>query len=209
MKINTLIRLTAFLFLFIPILSFSQPKHNQLSVEKIMRDSKWIGTSPSNPFWNDDGTKLFFNWNPDQAPSDSLYYITKENKTPRKASVSEKQNVVRANNISYNANRTAYVYEVNGDIFYKEVKTNKVRPITQTVDRESNPVFSFTDKKIVYNNNQNLFAWDIITGETIQLTNFQKGDSSKEKEKLSPQEKWLKNDQLQYLEVLKERKEKK
>jgi dipeptidyl aminopeptidase/acylaminoacyl peptidase len=208
MKINTLIRLTAFLFLFIPILSFSQPKHNQLSVEKIMRDSKWIGTSPSNPFWNDDGTKLFFNWNPDQAPSDSLYYITKENKTPRKASVSEKQNVVRANNISYNANRTAYVYEVNGDIFYKEVKTNKVRPITQTVDRESNPVFSFTDKKIVYNSNQNLFAWDIITGETIQLTNFQKGDSSKEKEKLSPQEKWLKNDQLQYLEVLKERKEK-
>ncbi|MEO6705836.1 MAG: DPP IV N-terminal domain-containing protein, partial [Ginsengibacter sp.] len=204
-----MLKLTAFLFLFIPSLSFCQPKPDQLTVEKIMRDSKWIGTSPSNPFWNDEGTKLFFDWNPDQAPSDSLYYVTKKNKIPRKASVSEKQKVIRAHSVSYNAGRTAYVGGANGDIFYKEIKANTLRRLTETVDNESNPVFSFNDKKIVYNRNQNLFAWDIATGETLQLTNLQKGNDSAAKEKLSPQEQWLRKDQLPYMEVLKERKEKK
>src|SRR5829696_2440546 len=47
-----------------------------LTVEKIMRDQDWIGTSPSNPYWSADGRYLFFQWNPVNALSDSLYYIT-------------------------------------------------------------------------------------------------------------------------------------
>lgn len=203
-----MLKLTAFLFLFIPFISFTQPKLDKLTVDKIMRDPKWMGTSPSNPFWSADGKTLFFSWNPDNAPSDSLYFITKENKKPVKASVAQKQNVVAASNIRYNLNRTAYVYSKDGDIFYTEIKTNQTRRVTQTAEPELNPQFSFNDKKIVYTFNQNLFAWDIATGEMIQLTNLQAGNNAT-KEKLSQQEEWLKNNQLPFLEVLRERKEKK
>ena len=72
-----------FLILFAGSFAFGQSLA-PLTVEKIMRDPKWIGTSPSDPLWSADGRTLYFKWNPDMAPADSLYYITSENKIPQK-----------------------------------------------------------------------------------------------------------------------------
>ncbi len=204
-----MIRIAVLAFLFIPAMMYAQPKLDTLTVEKIMRDPKWIGTSPSNPFWSADGETLFFKWNPANAPSDSLYYISKENKIPVKATVSQKQNVLMANSVVYNMNRTAYVYEKNGDIYLNEIKRNKTRRITQTEETEYNPQFSFGEKAIVFTRNQNLYSWDINTGQTVQLTNLQTVKQEKKEDNLSPEDTWLKNEQVQYLQVLRERKEKK
>lgn len=181
-----------------------------LSVEKIMRDPKWIGTSPSNIFWSHDGQYLYFNWNPDGAPSDSLYYISRDNKIPVKATAAQKQNLLTVNNVSYNNDRTAYVYPKDGDIYFTDTKTGKTKRLMNTTDYESSPRFSFNETKIVYTRTQNLYAWDIATGETLQLTNLMGGlsSTSSRKETLNEQEQWLKNDQLAYFEVLKQRKEK-
>jgi dipeptidyl aminopeptidase/acylaminoacyl peptidase len=173
-----------------------------------MRDPKWIGTSPSNPFWNADNSKLFFYWNPEKAPSDSLYYISSENKIPVKATATEKQSVVNANEVVYNIDRTGFVYEKNGDIFYNQIKPAKTITVTQTEETESNPQFSFREKEIVYTNDENLFSWNITTGETRQLTNFRTDEDQKEK-KVSAEDEWLQKDQLKYMQVLRERKEKK
>jgi dipeptidyl aminopeptidase/acylaminoacyl peptidase len=169
-----------------------------------MSDSKWIGTSPSEPFWNVEGTKLFFKWNPEKAPSDSLYYITKENHTPVKASVAQKQNVVSASSAVYNVERTAYVYENNGDIFYHEIKPGKTVRITQTVAYENNPQFSFNGKEIVYARDNNLYSWNIRDGETKQLTDVV-NEPVKKNEKGTPENEWLSKEQVQYMEVLRER----
>ena len=183
-----------------------------------MRDPKWIGSSPSAPQWSADGKTLFFSWNPDKAIADSLYFITTEIKTPVKASVSQKQNLVFANSLVYNLNRSAYVYNKDGDIFYTELKTGRIKKITETTDTETNPQFSFGDSRIVYNRNQNLFSWNIATGETQQLTNLKPGSAppatvnpatAQAIPGVNQQEAWLKKDQLQYFEVLRSRKEKK
>ena len=34
-----------------------------LTVEKIMKDQKWLGTSPSNFRWSADSKKIYFDWN--------------------------------------------------------------------------------------------------------------------------------------------------
>ncbi len=196
-----------FLLLFVPTVSFCQSRSDSLTIEKIMSDAKWIGSSPSNPFWNVDGTKLFFDWNPENAPSDSLYYITSDNTTPEKASDDQKQNVVRANSVIYNVNKTACVYEENGDIFLEEIKSGTIQRITQTEEREYNPQFSFGEKEIVYTRDQNLFAWDMGNGETRQLTNIQTGNDEKKEEKLSAEDQWLAKEQIQYMQVLRERKD--
>src|SRR6266498_96305 len=219
-------------FLFTSISSPAQQKTDKLTVEKIMRDPKWIGTSPSNISWSQDGQYLYFNWNPDNAPSDSIYFITLSNHTPVKASVLQKQNMMTATSVTWNLARTAYVYVKDGDILLTDTKTGKTKRIVQTTERETNPQFSFNETKIVYNSNQNLYAWDIVTGETTQLTNLQSqaattnpqqqqgpqqfrggggfGNRSRVEETTpnAAQEQWLKNDQLQYFQVLKERKEK-
>ncbi len=197
-----------------------------LTVERIMRDPNWIGTSPSNPQWSADGKFLFFNWNPDQNISDSLYYITNENKSPVKASVQQKLTSVLANSIEYNRLKTGYVYAKFGDVFFTDIKTGKTKRITETVEPENNPRFSFNDSKVVFNRGQNLYAWNIATGETQQLTNIKgiasaataAGNSTSggnnsslsavTKDNLSEQEDWLKKDQLRYFEILALRKEK-
>ena len=188
--------------------SLAQPKLEKLTVEKIMRDPKWIGTSPSNIYWSADGNCLYFNWNPDNALSDSLYFITLTNHHPIKASFQERQDVIPDHNATWSTNRTARVFTKDGDIFLNDLKTGITKRIIQTTENETNPVFSFYDKKIVYTSGMNLFSWDIATGETVQLTNLESKDPEK-KSSLTTEDQWLKNDQLQYLKVLKERKEKK
>jgi len=56
--------------------------HAQLTVEKIMEDPKWIGSSPSAPQWSADGQQLFFRWNPKKDKLDSLYTISIGELTP-------------------------------------------------------------------------------------------------------------------------------
>src|ERR1044071_7208925 len=143
-----------------------------------MRDPNWMGTSPSNTQWTDDGKYLYFNWNPEKALADSIYYITLTNKTPVKATPAETQSFRSFGNYIYNKSRSAYIYSKDGDIFYTDTKTGKTKRITQTVDIESNPQFSFNETKIAYNHNQNLYAWDIATGEILQLTNLRSGDAA-------------------------------
>lgn len=48
------------LLLLVTTAVFAQKTLAPLTVEKIMRDQKWIGTSPSNPYWSADGRYLFF-----------------------------------------------------------------------------------------------------------------------------------------------------
>ena len=70
------------------------------------------------------------------------------------------------------------MYIIRTVIFFIQIlKTGKTKKITETTDTESNPQFSFNETKIVYNRNQNLYAWDITTGETQQLTNLKSGSS--------------------------------
>ena len=71
--------------LIILFIAMAQPCDAQLTVEKIMRNPRWIGSSPINPQWSQDGKYLYFRWNPDKALADSIYYISLANKTPVKA----------------------------------------------------------------------------------------------------------------------------
>jgi dipeptidyl aminopeptidase/acylaminoacyl peptidase len=207
------------LFVSLSILSFiAAAQLAPLSVEKIMRDPKWIGSSPSNISWSQNSRTLYFMWNPDKQISDSMYSITLTDRNPVKVSVAEKQLLTIQSNYVYNQARTHYLFARDGDIFYTEVKTGKTKRITKTIDAESNPQFSFNETKIVYSRSQNLYAWDITNGETTQLTNIRSADgaggaasglrSGSNTAGNNPQEQWLKNDQLQYFQVLKERKEK-
>lgn len=199
-------KLPVLVLLFLSFSSFAQTP-GKLTVEKIMRDPKWIGTSPSNILWGPDGKTVYFLWNPENATSDSVYYITTDNKNPLKATVTQKQNLLTATNIVYNTARTGFAYTKDGDIFFTELNPARTRRITQTTERETDPQFSFADSRIVYNRNGNLFSWNIVTGETRQLTNIRTETRQRNRD-TTLQEQWLRKDQLEYFEILRERKQK-
>jgi len=186
---------------FVPVVTWGQTL-SELTVEKIMRDPKWMGVSPTNTFWSEDGKQVFFQWNPDKTPGDSLYSISVGNSTPSKVSAQVRRQLPSFG--QYNKARSKKVFEKNGDIFLNDIATNRTIQITNSVERESNPNFSFDERKILFVTNGNLFSWEIGSGAFTQITDFKKG-SKKPDPKLSEQEKWLKADNLAYLQVLKER----
>lgn len=179
-----------------------QNSPGQLTVEKIMRDPKWIGTSPTGINWSPDSKTLFFNWNPENNVSDSLYSVTLQNLTPRKVSHIEHKNLP-GTNIRYNRTFTKCVYEKNGDIYLLDIATKKIQQITNTVERELGPYFSGDDKKVIFTARQNAYSWNIENGQVSQLTDFRSGKKSATT--LTEQEKWLRKDQLAYFDVLRER----
>jgi dipeptidyl aminopeptidase/acylaminoacyl peptidase len=218
------------LFLFLPLINFAQA----LTVEKIMRDPKWIGTSPQNQYWSRDSKVVFFDWNPESKTSDSTYQFSLTDKTTAKAAFRETSLQQAMNNGSFNRSYTQMAYTLRGDIYLIDLKTNKTTRVTQTEDTESNPSFLTNDEWIVYTRSQNLYSWNSKTGSTIQLTNFSRtadatannaaanafrggggGNANRGAQtttgttaRTGTQEEWLQQQQLSLFDVLRQRKAK-
>ncbi|GAB3640897.1 prolyl oligopeptidase family serine peptidase [Spirosoma arcticum] len=183
-----------------------------------MQDPKvWIGTSPTSPFWSDDSRTLYFNWNPDKATSDSLYkvtFTTGRSKTliassPTKVSPIERRGLPTAPLGAYNRTYTQRLFERQGDLFLLDVKSGSTRQLTNTVEAETDVVFSGDGQRAVFRRNvTNLFSIDLSTGQLTQLTDFRTGESPPTP-KTTDEEKFLKQDQLRLSTVLSERKAKK
>jgi dipeptidyl aminopeptidase/acylaminoacyl peptidase len=196
------------LLLLLPFFGFTQ-----LTVEKIMRDPKWIGTSPQNISWSVDSKTIYFDWNPENKTSDSVYQYSLNEKSPVKGSYNQSQMVNAMNNGRYNKSYMQLVYAYRGDIYLFDVKSNKTLRVTQTADVESNPLFTRNDEWIAYTRSQNLFAWNTKSGITEQLTDIRTAANAPQGNRPpvargSFQDEWLQQEQLRLFDVLRSRKAK-
>ncbi len=194
-----------FLFIFAVSSNLTLAQSIQsLSVEKIMRDPKWMGVSPSNIIWGNDSKTIYFNWNPENEERDPTYQITTINMIPEKTDW-ETIAKLKPSELVYSKDRTKALFERNGDLFLYIVKTNQERQLTNTVERESNPQFSLDETHLTFERSENLFSTSLTSNETRQLTNFTRS-KVREEAKLSVQNEWLKQDQLNEFDILKTRK---
>lgn len=185
----------------------SNTNAQQLTVEKIMRDPKWIGTQPTGISWSWDNSNIFFSWNPEKNISDSGYRYSIAGKEIAKAGYIEQQLSKAIQGGAYNSSRSQIIYTFYNDIFLLDIKTGKTTRVTQTEEAEYNPKFIQHDQSVCFTKSNNLFAWDIKTGATLQLTDFVKSTVAKADSNM--QEQWLRHNQLQTSEVLRERRAKK
>lgn len=175
-----------------------------LSVEKIMRDQKWIGVSPSAYRWSADSKTVFFEWNPEGKDKNELYGL---DVVSRKISKVDKKVADKAVGLaySYNQDRTLGVAEKGGDLYGYEVKTGKTLRFTNTSEYESNPSF-LRNGHIVFQRGENLFELNFRTSELKQLTNFSRGtDPGATKPRVGEQEGWLKNQQAALFQVIRDK----
>ncbi len=179
----------------------------ELTVEKIMQDTKWIGTSPSVVTWSYDSKSVLFRWNPEKAIADSSYACRLDGKEPVKWNYTAFQTAQAVQGGTYNSARTQVVYELKGDIYLLNITNGTTKRITQTEEEETNPLFVYNGEWVVYQKGNDIFAWDNNTGITRQLTKFISGEAPSAK-KISTEEQWVKDEQLQTSEIIKQRKEK-
>ena len=194
-------------FLFVLCCTAVHANAQTLTVEKIMRDSKWIGTSPSAVSWAYDNKTILFNWNPEQALNDSAYSYQLSSKEIVKLNYKDAQLAKAIAGGTYNHVRTKIVFSYKGDIHLLDVASGKITRITQTQEDEYNFSFIMNEEWIAYQTGNNLFTWNIATGFTKQLTDFEKEKTAAKK--VSAQDQWLQQQQLNTSDVLKKRKEKK
>jgi dipeptidyl aminopeptidase/acylaminoacyl peptidase len=181
----------------------SAQKLEVLTVEKIMRDPKWMGVSPDNIRWSDDSKKIYFTWNPDKTERDELFYISPNNIKPQKTTLTQRRDLIPDNG-KWNKKRTLKTFEKNGDIYLLEVASGKTVQLTNTTNRESNPTFSGDEGSIIFTNDNNLYALKLNKGELTQLTNFVKTASTEKKSaKDNEQARWLKKQQLELFDIIK------
>ena len=171
-----------------------------------MADSKWIGTSPSAVYWSYDNKQVLFKWNPEKATSDSAYSYLLNGTGPVKSSYKEAQFATAISNGIYNHARNKILFDYTGDIYLLDVLSGKPTRITQTAESENSLSFMVHDEWIAYQKGNNLFAWNITSGITRQLTDFKKEKPAAAK--ADAQAIFLQQQQLHTSDIIKERKEK-
>jgi len=195
-------KLLSLLFL-IPATGAFAPKLDTLTIEKIMRDPKWIGVSPSNIRWANDSKKIYFKWDDDASGDTRLYSVNPADNRVQKVSVAEQRDLTPGGG-EWNKKHIQKVFSKNGDLFLYDVKSNKTTRLTNTVGQEDSPVFSGDETKIIYKENNNLFTLNLNGGSLVQLTNFVRAATDKKtKDKPNEQEQWLKKQQLELFEIVK------
>lgn len=174
-----------------------------LTVEKIMRDQKWMGTAPSAYHWSADSKKVYFDWNPENKAESGLYEVNaaggKAVKAPEKED--EKDG---AEGFTYNQDHTLGLQEQGGDLYLYDLKTKKKQRLTNTLENEGNASF-LLNGQIAFQRAENVFVLDLKTNELKQLTNFVKGKKTDPKP-LDEQDTWLKKEQNELFDVIKNKK---
>jgi len=158
------------LFLASPLALFAQDL-GSLSVEKIMRDPKWMGVSPSNFKWDENSKNIYFNWNPEKIEEDPMYQISFDKRKPLKVSDEIKKTLDKGT-VIYTKDRTKVLFEHKGDLFIKTISTREEHAITNTLEREANPIFDKSESKVLFQRGDNLFSISISGGKLVQLSNF-------------------------------------
>jgi dipeptidyl aminopeptidase/acylaminoacyl peptidase len=174
-----------------------------LTLEGIARDpAKWIGVSPTQVRWSEDGRSLYFQWNPEAADLTELYVVPREGGAARLVPPDERRLIPTASG-ERNKAETFKVYEAYGDIFLYTLPSGPVKRITETEAAERNPRFTFDQTGITFERDQNLFLWTLETGELRQLTNFKVGKDPEEKPKQTRLQEYLEKQQLELFEYVK------
>ncbi|MDW3650140.1 MAG: prolyl oligopeptidase family serine peptidase [Bacteroidia bacterium] len=187
-------------------ISLAQLTPPELSVSYIMRDPKWIGTSPSNVRWSDDSKKIYFNWNPEKAQSDSLYSIAVEGGDAVKVPFEERKHLTFRND--FTEDRSQKIYERYGDLFIQDMESGQIQQLTFTQDREGLIGFVHEETAIAYVRDNNIFLWEIASGITRQITDFRRGMGPKGEGFKNSQKEWVEQEELKLIQYLKEQKEK-
>ena len=182
-------------------------QESPLSVEKIMKDPKWMGTFPSNVKWAEDGKTIYFDYNLENDPSDSLYKIELNNlEKIVKVEAKELENIT--SNGDFNKDRSLKIYTKDGKLMLYSAKTNKSRTLIELGKSIRNPQFLNEEMKVSFSMDTNIFLYDLNSGSIEKITNIKTGSDPNSEEALSKKDEWLESENLSLLDVVKQRKDK-
>lgn len=157
--------------------SAQTPKPFTLTVDSIMRGPRLVGYPPTGVYWSQDSQHVYFRWKQADEPrlkETSLYVVNRDGTGLRRLSEEEaKQAPPATGELSKDKSMTVFTDE--GDIFIYDHSKKARRQITRTVDAETNPHFTFDQKRIYFTRANNLYVMSLDDGTLEQLTDIRIG----------------------------------
>ena len=173
-----------------------------------MQDPKWMGTFPENVQWGSQSNTIYFDYNPEENTSDSLYKI-EVNKLDaiQKVSLAERKAMI-SNYGSFNPSKTKKLYSKDNALYVYNVAKNQSTRVIDLGARLGDATFLKDENQIAFTFENNAYVLDTEKGNLEKLTHFKEGKATEEKDKkLSDKNKWLKDENLSLLQIVREREE--
>jgi dipeptidyl aminopeptidase/acylaminoacyl peptidase len=184
-----------------------------LTVDSIMRGPRLVGYPPSGVYWSQDSQQIYFRWKrADEArlKEMSLYVVNRDGTGLRRLSDEEAKQAPPANG-ELSKDKTMTVFSDEGDIFLDDHSRKARRQITRTVDAETNPHFTFDQKRIYFTRQNNLFVMALDDGMLQQLTDIRIGAAPAPSPTPTPKgtdsQEYLKKEERALLDAVRERAE--
>ncbi len=156
-----------------------------LTVPSIMRGTEVVGRPPERPRWTANGKWIYFWWvepGTDWREPNHPYRVRAEaGAKPERMTLAHMDTVgpsIAHGELS--PNRQWRAVESNGDIYLVDQKTARVRRLTQTLARESDPHFNAGSNVVTYTRDGNAYSIDLVDGAQRQLTDIRGGPEPKE-----------------------------
>jgi len=177
------------------------PAPSPLTLEQIMaRD--WIGTSPENPYWADDGSAIYYELRRPGTELHDLYKVPLAGGEPVLVPLAQR-GAVDAPDGDISHDRKWKAYSRAGDLFLKNLETGAVRQITRTAEPETSPRFLVGDQRITFQRGPTVLIYDLASGLISQPAELRlEKDPADEKN-----DEFLKAQQLRLFDIVRERKE--
>jgi len=145
-----------------------------LTVDNIMRGPGLFGYEPSQVRWSGDGQRIYFQWKQatDAVNKDpDTYMVDRNGSGLRKLPEAEAKLAPPASGeMSRDKKRT--VYARDGDVFIYDGATGQTQQITKTAEAEANPHFTRDGKHITFTRANNLYMLSLETGLLEELTDI-------------------------------------
>src|SRR6185369_1677193 len=196
--------------------STTPAKPFELSVDSIMRGPRLVGYPPTGVYWSRDSQRIYFRWKQPDEPrlkEMSLYVVNRDGSGLRRLTEDEAKQAPPANG-DLSKDKSMTVFTDEGEIFiYDHVKQAR-RQITRTVDAETNPHFTFDQKRIYFTRQNNLYVMSLDGGSLEQLTDIRAGGApgsspavSASPQKVTDSQETLKKEERGLLDAVRERAE--
>ena len=210
MRINRL-RATALiaLALLLPLKGVAQ--ESVLKLTDIMAGYDWVGNLPDRMQWYNQSDYLFFNWNPDNEASESIYRYDFRSGELVKTDAEMRSDLTPRGAV-FNSDQSRMLLVRGGNIFLHERGRRgreTVTQLTNTLESVGSPRFTGDEKGVTFMVGNNIFKIDLETGLISQLTDFRQGSPSSPSPSspLSDQDRWLRRQQSDLFEYYKAREE--
>ncbi|MEE2972673.1 MAG: hypothetical protein VX672_06070, partial [Planctomycetota bacterium] len=167
----------------------------RLDLRTAMADPAWLGAFPERPRWTADG-RLVFERRVGVTDERTIHEIDPDAGTERELSLEERATLTTP--AGWNGDRSWLAAIRDGDLVVV-TPGGKVRSLTRTIDRESDPRW-LTDGRLAFDRNGSTFIRSLDDGQEIEVVSLRFADPSE----APPEPEGLAADQRRLFESLRE-----